>query len=100
MWKQPIKTNLFLWLIASLILFVIFGFVNWIPEGKTECYWLWWAIFFEGDYGCSNYDFVFALCFGAIYLSIPAIILGWALQAVIQSILAMRKRIGRQKIDT
>ena len=99
MWKQPIKTNLFLWLIASLILFVIFGFVNWIPEGKTECYWLWWVILLEGKYGCSNFDFVFALCFGAIFHAIPAIILGWALQAIIQSIHAMRKRIGRQKID-
>ena len=86
MWKKPIQTNFMLWGILSALFFIAIGSINWIPEGKNICFWSQWSLFFEmGGYQFVNSDFVFALVFGGIAYLIPSIVLGWIIQALIQT---------------
>ncbi len=84
MGRQSIPTNRRLWLGFAVGLLVTFGCVNWVPESKALAYWPTWVVFLTGNYGMNTGEFLFVLGMWGAMLLLPAVVLGWLGQALVQ----------------
>ena len=83
MWDRQLQTHRRLWAVVALVLFVVLGCVNWVPESKGSVpYWVVWLIFLSGEYHCSTADIVMPLVLLTAMLATPAIAFGWVIQAI------------------
>jgi hypothetical protein len=86
--KQPAPTEYHtshsLWLIVSVVLFVVAGFVHLSGETKGDNrYWPLIARLCTGDYTLSTGEYVFTMALYTLFLAVPSIIFGWVFQAVL-----------------
>lgn len=101
MWSRRFATNRRWWLAATAILFLAGSWVNWFPEAKGPLvYWYVWWVFVSGQYQCSTADMVVPLAVWTVILAVPAIVLGWTIQAVAVAVVArLRGEAPTQAID-
>jgi hypothetical protein len=84
--QEPYRTNYWFWGIASGCIFLALGFVDPVAGAtwKGDCsLWSHVGILIRGDYFCSSADIVAPIAFMALFLAVPAALLGWVLQALI-----------------
>jgi hypothetical protein len=55
-----------------------------MPEGEgSVSYWQMWSISLSGEWICSTAGFVWFLVVHALLRAIPAVVVGWLLQAIV-----------------
>jgi hypothetical protein len=95
---RNLRTHKGLWVAASASVFILLGFVDFVPEGKGGLqYWRWWAVLLSGNYPWER--FVTPLTMMALMLAIPSLLLGWVMQAlfvVVAAYLRQRKSPTRE----
>lgn len=82
----PYRTNYWIWGIVSGCIFLALGFVDPVAGAtwKGDCsLWSHVGDLISGDYFCSPGDILAPIVFMALFLAIPAALLGWVLQAII-----------------
>jgi hypothetical protein len=86
MHQIPYRTNYWIWGIASGSIVLALGFVNpgagvtWKGDSSL---WSYVGVLVRGDYFCSLADILAPIAFMALFLAVPAALLGWVLQALI-----------------
>jgi hypothetical protein len=79
---RKLSTNLPLWAVISVTIFVVLGFVNLNPKSKGSFpYWDLWAIFLRGEYICPTSDFIGPLAIFGMIIGVPSVVLGWIIHA-------------------
>jgi hypothetical protein len=82
MMNKSFRTSWLLWFLMALLVFVPLGFV-YFPGTDDTRFWARLYTFCKGDYSIRSADYLQMLAVLAVVLLIPAILLGWVLQAVI-----------------
>jgi hypothetical protein len=79
--RRELRTNKYLWAVCSLFVFILLGFVDFVPESKGGVqYWHWWAVLFEGAYPWER--FMFPMAMMTLMIAIPSLAVAWVLQAL------------------
>ena len=79
--KSRWKTDRLLWIVASCATFAVIGFLNPLAgTGRGDC--SLWGLVRDGMKSRMEGDSSFAIGIQSLFCAIPAIILGWPLQAL------------------
>jgi hypothetical protein len=89
---RPFRTDYRIWAFIAGCLFVVLGFVD--PEaGATwtgHSFWTLLGVLLRGEYICSTADLVVSIVGRAVLLlAVPAVTLGWVLQAFVVMLWSM-----------
>jgi len=96
--NKSLRTSWALWAFLSVVLFVLLGFVNPLPEDKFGfTYWGMWAIFLRGEWFCSWGEIISQLVFVAFVWAVPAVVVGWVVQASVVAGMAGIRTLGTRK---
>lgn len=81
----PYRTNNWLWGIASGCIFLALGFADPVSgAAKGDCsLWSHVGVLIRRDYFCSSAEILAHVAFLAMFLAVPAALLGWVVQALI-----------------
>jgi hypothetical protein len=92
-WKRALKTNKALWVAIALVLFVAFGFWNPSPDTKGgSTYWTFWTGYLHSEHRA---DMIRQLVIWTGWLAIPAVAIGWVLQALIVAVIRLPRHKGK-----
>jgi hypothetical protein len=82
--RREYRTSYKVWLILTVLLFVVAGFISLPGETKGDNrYWVRIAALFAGDYTLSTTEYLSTMALYTLFLAVPSIILSWVLQAVL-----------------
>jgi hypothetical protein len=84
--SRQFPTNYWVWAFAAGCVFVALGFVNHLEGATWKGEFSLWHLFgrlVRHDYACSTTDMLLpVLCWG-LFLTVPAIVIGWVLHAFV-----------------
>lgn len=98
--NKSLRTNWALWASVSVILFVLLGFVNPIADVSkpSESYWELWIMPLQpSDYPFNWEEYFTGLVLLSLVRAVPAVIVGWALQAIVVAGIAGIRTLATRK---